>query len=206
MRPRRSQASRAFTACCNVSAQTANTTSSRFGLARSGFRTIPGPAFVFPVTCGNVPNFIPRISRDQRPTVTSGGARLHTSDRPTARQDPASAQVSERFHSMSGGRGIRTHGVGHPTQRFSSPIRTDPSGSGQFQLDTFPQLGQLEPFRLVPTPVSQFHAACVHSASISTGPGSSRTRPTRGRRRTASTGPGSSRACLASSPRARPIP
>lgn len=89
-------------------------------LKRSG-RPFPEAAFSLPSTCANAPDFIPRISRDQRPTAALGGAGLHTSDRPSGRDHTASTLVSGCFHSYSGGRGIRTHGNGCPSQRFSRP-------------------------------------------------------------------------------------
>jgi hypothetical protein len=52
----------------------------RLHTPEAGSVTIPGPAFAIRATCGNAPNFIPRISRDQRPMATSRGAWLHTGD------------------------------------------------------------------------------------------------------------------------------
>jgi hypothetical protein len=48
-------------------------------------------------SCGNALNFIPRISRDQRPTAAFGGTWLHISGYRTGYSNQSFPQVSDHF-------------------------------------------------------------------------------------------------------------
>lgn len=71
-----------WTAWCHVSGQ-----GTRCGLGE--LKILPAAREIPDLTCGDVTNIIPRISRDWRQTAAVGGVRLHT----RSRRDQAKAQL-----------------------------------------------------------------------------------------------------------------